>query len=94
MWAMILIDTQLPPTMAKATVVEVGSEHVQHSDSQIKEASLLLKSQYSEKRVKKRPTQRPMLSPGSNYGSQASGSRGVVVIFTGEGVVDGHDSDW
>ena len=34
------------------------------------------------------------LSPGSNYGSQASGSRGVVVIFTGEGVVDGHDSDW
>ena len=51
MWAMILIDTQLPPTMAKATVVEVGSEHVQHSDSQIKEASLLLKSQYSEKRV-------------------------------------------
>ena len=53
MWAMILIDTQLPPTMAKATVVEVGSKHVQHSDSQIKEASLLLKSRYSEKRVQK-----------------------------------------
>ena len=37
MWALILIDTQLPPTMAKATVVEVGSEHVQHSDSHIKD---------------------------------------------------------
>ena len=53
MWALILIDTQLPPTTAKATVVEVGNEHVQHSDSHIKEASLLLKSQYSEKRVQK-----------------------------------------
>ena len=51
MWAMILIDTQLPPTMAKATVVEVGNEHVKHSH--IKEASLLLKSQYSEKGFKK-----------------------------------------
>ena len=50
MWVMtLLIDTQLPPTMVKATVEEVGSVHVEHSDSHIKEASLLLKSQNSHR---------------------------------------------
>ena len=89
MWVMILIDTQLPPTMAKATVVVVGSELVKHSDSHMKEASLLLKSQYSH-----RSNRLTHAVSGSNYGSYSTGSRGVVVIFTGDGVVDGQDSDW
>ena len=31
---------------------------------------------------------------GSNYGSYNYGNKGLVAIFTGSGVVDGHDSDW
>ena len=31
---------------------------------------------------------------GSNYGGYTSGVSGVVVIFTGSGVVDGQDSNW
>ena len=35
-----------------------------------------------------------LFTPGSNHGSYTSGIQGVVAIFTGSGVVDGHDSDW
>ena len=31
---------------------------------------------------------------GSNYGGYTSGSKGLVAIFTGSGVVEGEDSNW
>ena len=35
-----------------------------------------------------------MVVAGSNYASYTKGNKGLVAIFTGSGVVDGHDSDW
>ena len=67
-------------TKAKVMAVEVGNENT--SRQKVYAFYTRVKSSFL------------LFIPGSNHGSYTSGIQGVVAIFTGSGVVDGHDSDW